>query len=257
MLKVSIITVCYNSAETIENTIQSVIAQTYKNIEYIIVDGKSTDITLAIINKYKENISTIICEKDNGIYDAINKGIMAASGDIVALLHADDFYANKNIIETIVTTFLKSNSDTVYGDLQYVDKTDTSIIKRNWISGNYYDGIFLKGWMPPHPSFFVRKYCYEKYGLFTNKLKSAADYEMMLRLLHKEKCTTAYIPEVLVKMRVGGKSNVTIANRIKANREDKQAWLMNDLKPSLFTLIRKPLSKLNQFIPFLSKKSPQ
>lgn len=247
MLKISIITVCYNSAKTIENTIQSVVSQDYENIEYILVDGKSSDDTLKIIEKYKSNILKIISEKDDGIYFAINKGIAFATGDVIAVLHADDFYTNPRIISEVANAFIEKKVDTVYGDLQYVDRNDVSIIKRNWKSESYNKENFLKGWMPPHPAFFVKKECYAKFGLFNTSLKSAADYELMLRLLYKHDCSTAYIPEVLVKMRVGGKSNVTFMNRIKANREDKKAWLMNGLKPGIFTFIRKPLSKLGQF----------
>ncbi len=247
MLKVSIITVCYNSSETIESTIQSVLEQDYQNIEYIIVDGKSTDTTLQIIDKYKPEITKIISEKDDGIYYAINKGIGIATGDIIAVLHADDFYSNPQVISKVVKKIEEENADTIYGDLQYVDREDTSFVKRNWKSGEYKDGLFLKGWMPPHPTFFVRKTCYEKYGKFNTILRSAADYELMLRFLHKYKCSTSYIPEVLVKMRIGGKSNVSLLNRIKANREDKKAWFMNGLKPGIFTLFLKPLSKLRQF----------
>lgn len=247
MLKVSIITVCYNSAETIEKTIQSVLEQDYQNIEYIIIDGKSTDNTQQIIDKYRSRISKVISEKDEGIYFAINKGIKIATGDIIAILHADDFYTNEQIISKVVNKFQEKQVDTVYGDLQYVDRKNTSIIKRYWKSGAYKDGMFLKGWMPPHPTFFVQKKCYEKFGTYNTILKFAADYELMLRLLHKYKCSNAYIPEVIVKMRVGGKSNVSLLNRIKANREDKTAWLLNDLKPGIFTLFLKPLSKLSQF----------
>jgi glycosyltransferase involved in cell wall biosynthesis len=247
MLKVSIITVCYNSASTIEATILSVLSQDYKNIEYIIVDGSSSDETLKIVDKYKNSISKIISEKDNGIYFAINKGIAASTGDIIGILHADDLYTSPDVISNVVKVFEDKKADTVYGDLQYVERSDTGKVTRNWRSGEYSHGLFLKGWMPPHPSFFVLKKCYDQYGLFNTTLRSAADYEMMLRLLHKNKCSTAYIQEVLVKMRVGGKSNVSIANRIRANREDKKAWLLNGLKPGMFTFIRKPLSKLGQF----------
>lgn len=247
MLKVTVITVCYNNAQTIEATIRSVISQDYNNIEYIIVDGSSTDNTLEIVEKYKTQISRIISEKDEGIYFAINKGIAVASGDIIAILHADDLYNTNQVIHKVVKAFDEQQVDTIYGDLQYVDRSDTSKITRHWRSGEYKTDIFLKGWMPPHPAFFVKKKCYDKYGLYNTVLRSAADYEFMLRLLHKYKCSTAYIPEVLVKMRVGGKSNVTFLNRIKANREDKKAWLMNNLKPGMFTFILKPLSKIGQF----------
>jgi len=247
MLKVSIITVCYNSAETIEDTILSVVSQDYASIEYIIVDGKSSDTTLSIIEKYNSKITKVHSEKDDGIYFAINKGISLASGDIIAVLHADDVYYSNHVISDVVNTFTEKNTDTVYGNLYYVDRIDTSKIKRQWISGGYTKKSFLKGWMPPHPSFFVRKKCYDKFGVFNTSLHSAADYELMLRFLFKHNCSASYLPQVLVKMRVGGKSNVSLMNRIKANREDKKAWLMNELKPSLFTFIRKPLSKLGQF----------
>jgi len=246
-MKVSIITVCYNSASTIEATIKSVLSQDYKDIEYIIVDGLSKDNTLQVVERYGSRISKIISEKDDGIYFAINKGIALATGEIIGILHADDFYTDDKVISKVVKAFLEKNTDTVYGDLQYVDREDTSKVKRHWSSGEYAHGLFFKGWMPPHPSFFVLKKCYDKFGVFNTTLRSAADYEMMLRLLHRYKCSTAYIPEVLVKMRVGGKSNVSLSNRIKANREDKKAWLLNGLKPGMFTLIRKPLSKLGQF----------
>ena len=247
MLSVSIITVCFNSAETIENTIQSVIEQDYSNIQYIVVDGKSKDDTLKILERYKEHISILLSEKDDGIYYAINKGIALATGDIIAILHADDFYCSNQVISSVVKTFQEKQTDTVYGDLQYVHRNDTNKVTRHWIAGAFNSELFRKGWMPPHPAFFVQRSCYIKFGVFNTDLNSSAVYEMMLRLLEKHKCSTQYIPQVLVKMRVGGKSNVSLTNRIKANREDKKAWLINGLKPGMFTLILKPLSKLGQF----------
>jgi glycosyltransferase involved in cell wall biosynthesis len=247
MLRVSIITVCYNSAETIEATIQSVIAQDYEHIEYIIIDGYSNDSTLEIVNRYKKNISLVVSEKDEGIYFAINKGIALATGDIVAILHADDFYSGNSIISAVVQVFQTKKVDTVYGDLQYVDRHQASKIIRHWKAGIYEPDLFLKGWMPPHPTFFVKKACYTAYGFYNTILRSSADYELMLRLLHKHRCSVFYIPDVLVKMRVGGQSNKSLLNRIHANREDKKAWKLNGLKPNWLTLIRKPLSKLKQW----------
>ncbi len=246
--KVSIITVCYNSAKTIEDTIQSVVNQTYDNIEYIIIDGLSTDNTLEIVNKYKDKITKIISEKDNGLYDAINKGIGLATGEIIANLNSDDFYIDNNVIADVVVKIEEEKSDTLYANLYYVDALDTNKVVRNWVSGQYKKGMFFKGWMPPHPTFFVRKKVYDQFGKFNLELKSAADYEIMLRFIHKYECSISYLPRVIVRMRIGGVSNVSLLNRLKANREDKKAWLMNDLKPKPYTLIFKPLSKVLQFL---------
>ena len=246
--KVSIITVCYNSERTVEDTLQSVINQSYPNIEYIVIDGVSTDNTLAIIDKYKDKISIVISEKDHGIYDAINKGIKLATGEIIANLNSDDFYIDNNVIADVVTTFEKEKTDTLYADLYYVDAVDTNKIVRYWKSKKYTEGLFLKGWIPPHPTFFVKKEVYDKHGLFDLQFKSAADYEIMLRFIHRFKTSIAYLPRVIVKMRVGGVSNASLKNRIKANQEDRKAWEVNDLKPHAFTLIFKPLSKLLQFV---------
>lgn len=245
--KVSIITVCYNSAETIEDTIQSVINQTYPNIEYIIVDGLSNDNTLEIVDKYKTQITKIVSEKDNGLYDAINKGVKLASGDIVAILNSDDFYIDNNVITDVVSKMKEEDSDTLYADLYYVNAIDTNKVVRNWVSGKYKSGSFYNGWMPPHPTFFVKKEVYNKYGIFNLELKSAADYELMLRFIHKHKCSISYLPRTVVRMRVGGVSNESLLNRLKANREDKKAWEINGLKPKPYTLLFKPLSKLGQF----------
>jgi glycosyltransferase involved in cell wall biosynthesis len=246
-MKVSIITVAFNAEQYIEDAILSVLNQAYSNIEYIIVDGASTDNTLKICKKYKDKISKIISEPDKGIYDAMNKGVYQASGDIIGILNADDFYAHQNVIQHIVDTFITNNSEAVYGDLLYVHPIHTDKIVRTWKSGPYKENIFLKGWMPPHPSFFLKKECYDKYGLYSLDLKSAADYELMLRMLHKNKVKVSYLNEITTKMRTGGVSNSSFKNRFKANREDKKAWLMNGLKPGIFTLIRKPLSKIKQY----------
>lgn len=246
--KVSIITVCHNSEITIEDTIQSVIGQTYSNIEYIIIDGLSSDNTLNIVKKYQDKLSKIISEKDNGLYDAINKGIKIATGDIVAILNSDDLYQDNNVIADVVSLFEKQHLDACYADLVYVDRSDTSKTVRYWKSGSYKDGLFFKGWMPPHPTFFVKHEVYNKYGTFNLDLKSAADYEIMLRFVHKNKIRIGYLPRVIVRMRIGGVSNVSLINRLKANREDKKAWEINGLKPKPFTLVFKPLSKIGQFL---------
>lgn len=247
-MKISIITVTYNSAETVEDTIKSVIGQTYPDIEYIIVDGLSKDNTLEIVNKYRSKIARVISEKDKGIYDAINKGVDLATGEVVAILNSDDLYNHETVIASVMKTFTDTGADAVYGDLVYVDRKDTGRVTRTWKSGIYKEGKFLKGWMPPHPSFFVKRWCYQRYGKFHTHFKTSADYELMLRFIHVNKIKLAYLSDILVRMRLGGQSNVSIANRIEANREDRRAWELNGLKPGRFTLIRKPLSKIFQFI---------
>ncbi len=246
-MKVSIITATYNSANTIIDTINSVHNQTYSDIQHLIIDGLSTDDTVQIIRTTPTFKGDIYCEKDKGIYDAMNKGIALAKGDIIGILNSDDFYADETVIEDVVKVFEETNCDAVYGNLVYVDSVDTKIIKRTWISGSYKRENFLKGWMPPHPTFFVRKDLYAKYGNFNISLSSAADYELMLRFLYKYNVKLAYLQKTLVQMRVGGKSNVSINNRIIANLEDRKAWKMNGLKPNWYTLYLKPLRKLSQF----------
>ncbi|CAG5083845.1 glycosyltransferase family 2 protein [Parvicella tangerina] len=245
-MKVSIITIAYNSAETIEDTIKSVVSQDYSDIEYIIIDGGSTDATLEIIDRYKDKISTVVSEPDQGIYDAMNKGVDSATGDLIGILNSDDIYADEKVITDIVKTI--GDKEAIYADLVYVDREATDKVTRYWKSGEYKKGAFVKGWMPPHPTFFVRKACYDKYGTYDLRLKSAADYECMLRMIHKHEITLAYLPRVITKMRVGGQSNVTVNNRVKANQEDRLAWELNGLEPKFYTLYLKPLRKVGQFL---------
>lgn len=245
-MKVSIITIAYNSAETIEDTIKSVTSQDYSDLEYIIIDGGSTDDTLAIVEKYKDKISKVISEPDKGIYDAMNKGVANATGELIGILNSDDIYADEKVVSDIVEKI--GEKDAIYADLVYVDRDKTDKVTRYWKSGEYKKGDFLKGWMPPHPTFFVRKKCYNDYGTYNLKLKSAADYECMLRMIHKHEISLAYLPRVITKMRVGGQSNVTVNNRVKANQEDRMAWEMNGLQPKFYTLYLKPLRKVGQFL---------
>lgn len=247
MAKISIITVTYNSAATLENTIQSVLLQDHPDVEYIVVDGLSTDDTLSVIRKYRHKLDQFVSEKDNGLYYAINKGIAMATGDIIGILHADDFYLGDHALSNIDACFAKTGADAVYANLYYVDKDNTDKIVRKWNSGNYKPGDFLWGWMPPHPAFFVKREVYEKYGTFNTALRSAADYELMLRFIHKHKIKLAYLPEYIVKMRTGGQSNANVKNRVKANLEDRKAWELNGLKPYFFTLTLKPLRKVFQY----------
>jgi glycosyltransferase involved in cell wall biosynthesis len=246
-VKISIITVTYNSAATLEQTIRSVIGQTYKNIEYIIVDGKSTDGTLGIVEKYISAIAKVHSEKDEGLYDGINKGIAMATGDVIGILHSDDFYANPDVLQRYSDAFTKTGADAVYADLHYVDRNNTSKIVRTWKSGQYKSGSFLNGWMPPHPTFFARTETYRKLGIYDLQFKTAADYELMLRFVEKHKIKLAYLPYTTVKMRTGGVSNASMKNRVAANLEDRKAWEKNGLRPRFYTLYLKPLRKLLQF----------
>ncbi len=248
-MKLSIITISFNSAETIEDTLQSVIGQdAFDQVEYIIIDGGSTDGTMDIVNRYKESIDIIVSEPDKGLYDAMNKGVQHATGDIVGILNSDDIYVDSSVLDKVIKLFESSRADGVYADLCYVDRQDTSKVTRKWISGEYKKNAFKKGWMPPHPTFFVKKLKYTQLGTYNTSLKTSADYELMLRFIHKHGIKLAYLNEVITLMRVGGQSNTSIWNRLSANEEDRHAWKINGLSPGLFTFIRKPLSKIGQFI---------
>jgi glycosyltransferase len=247
-LKVSIITISYNAADTLEDTILSVINQSYDDLEYIIVDGASDDDSLQIIDKYRHQIDKVVSEPDEGMYYAMNKGIRLATGDVIAILNADDTYASHSIIEKVVTELNEAGTDSLYGDLHYVDRNRAENVVRSWKAGKFVRNFFLKGWMVPHPTFFVRRKVYEKYGLFNTDLTTSADYEFMVRVLYKEKISTTYLPEVMVHMKRGGQSNQSIQNRIRANKEDRMAWDINGLKPETFTFIKKPFRKISQFL---------
>lgn len=246
-MKISIITVTYNSAKTISDTLKSISSQDYTDIEHIIVDGNSQDETLQLVREFT-HVSKLISEKDDGIYHAMNKGIKMATGDVIGILNSDDVYARTDVLSKIANLFADKNIKASYGDLQYVKATDMTKVVRSWKSGKFKPSYFYFGWMPPHPTFFVRKEVYEKVGLFNTSLKSAADYELMLRILFKNQFQAAYLPEILVKMRTGGVSNSSLVQRVLANRQDRLAWKINELKPYFFTLYLKPLRKIFQFL---------
>ena len=245
--KISIITVAFNSAKTIKGTIESIISQDYNNIEYLIIDGGSTDGTLDIVKSYAEHVKYYVSEPDNGIYDAMNKGIKAATGDVIGILNSDDFYPNSFVLSNVAKLFQKYSCDAVYGDLVYVKANDINKIKRYWQAGEYSTSKIKNGWMLPHPTFFVKKKIYTRYGLYDTDLKSAADYEMILKLLYKHNISVHYLPMILVNMRMGGESNKSFWNRIKANKEDSLAWTKNQLNKPMFVRLKKPLQKLRQF----------
>ena len=247
MIPISIITATYNSAGTVRDTLESVKKQRYSPIEHIIIDGKSTDATLEIVSNYA-HVSRVLSEKDGGIYDAMNKGIQLATGEVIGILNSDDVYATDHVLQQVADLFKDDSVDACYADLQYVKANDLSQVVRTWKSGSHHPKSFFYGWMPPHPTFFVRRRVYDQVGYFNLTLKSAADYELMLRIFVKHQFNIAYLPQIIVKMRTGGLSNASFKNRIRANKEDRMAWKMNGLTPYFYTLYLKPLRKLGQFL---------
>jgi glycosyltransferase len=245
--KITIVTAVFNRANTIASAIESVLAQTYSNIEYIVIDGMSQDGTDQIVNQYSDRISKTIREPDKGIYDALNKGIRMASGDVVGFLHADDLLADSQTVEHIAAAFRRTGCDAVYGGLHYVDSQDPSRIVRNWKPVPYRINRFFWGWMPPHPTCYIRTDCYNRYGMYNQSMSISADYELLVRMMVKHRIQVSSIDKVLVKMRVGGKSNASIKNRLLANREDVQAWTANGLNPPCGLRIMKPGRKLLQY----------
>jgi glycosyltransferase involved in cell wall biosynthesis len=250
---ISIITATLNAAETLSDNLTCIQLQIESQadegqIEHILIDGGSTDTTLQIAKKQGGHISTILSEPDQGMYDAMNKGIRLAKGDIIGILNADDVYVASDVLEKVAKVFKDPEIDACYGDLCYVKDSPDKEIVRYWKSGSFHPNKFYWGWMPPHPTFFVRRKVYEQFGLFNLDLGTAADYEIMLRFLLKHNLKAAYIPQVLVHMRTGGASNVTVKSRLKANKNDRQAWRVNGLKPYPWTLMAKPVRKIGQWI---------
>lgn len=246
-MKISIITVVYNGEKTIRDTLDSVLTQTYPHVEYIVIDGNSGDSTMKIVQSYGDRIHRVVSEPDKGIYDAMNKGIKLATGEVIGLLNADDLYASSDVLAEVARQFTETQADAVYGDLLYVAQDDIEKVRRTWKAGLYRVGDFLWGWMPPHPTFFIKRECYQKFGDFRLDMRSAADYELMLRMIHKNGVKLSYIQKTLVRMRVGGVSNSTLRNRWIANRNDLRAWKTNELQPYPFTVLLKPIRKILQF----------
>lgn len=246
-MKVSIITVTYNSAKTLQRTLDSVKEQTYKDIEHILVDGASTDGTLDIIHANEKSIARYVSEPDEGIYDAINKGIKMATGSIIGILNSDDVLSNEFVIEQIVRTMRREKADIVYGDLVYVDREDGDKIVRYWRSNKFKRRQLYFGWMPPHPTMYVRRQVYEDCGLYSTALRISADYDLMLRVFSRDRYKKAYIPQVLIRMAMGGISNRNIKTIWLKSREDYRVLRFNDVG-GLFTLLYKNLRKLVQFL---------
>ena len=243
MLKVSLITISYNSSKTIYNTLKSVEKQSSKNVENIIVDGRSTDNTLKICYSFP-HIDKIISEPDEGVYDAFNKGIESAKGDIIGFLNSDDVYYEEDSLNYIVKNF-DSETDCVFGNLQYVNLKGE--IVRNWNSRNFRKGDFKKAWMPAHPTFYCRKYIYEKYGAYNPKYKIAGDFELMLRVLEKNSIKSKFIDRILVKMLSGGISNRGINSKMQILKEEFEAFKENSIKVNKLSYIINKMIKIRQF----------
>lgn len=245
-MKISIITATYNSEKTIKHTLNSVLEQNYKNIEHIIVDGLSSDDTLNIIHQSSNNICKIISEKDKGIFDALNKGIAHASGDVIGFLHSDDFFASNDAVTSIINQFKNTNTDAVYGDLEYVSNTDINKVIRHWKSGSYHKNKLKNGWMPPHPTFYMRREIYQQLGGFNLNYQIAGDYESILRYLFLNNISVSYCPKTLVKMRTGGISNRNLKSIMLKTLEDMRAMK----SVGLFVpqaIVMKNLTKVCQF----------
>jgi glycosyltransferase involved in cell wall biosynthesis len=247
-MKLSIITVVYNNQRTIENAIQSVLSQSYQNLEYIIIDGKSTDGTIEIINSYRDKITYFISESDRGIYDAMNKGITLASGDIIGLLNSDDLFADSEVLKDVMSYFQSDEKlDILYGDLVYVKRDRINKIVRKWISRQYFPLFYERGNVPPHPTLFVRSKVYKEAGVFILSYKLAADYEFMLRVFKKYHYKIKYINRMMILMRLGGATNNSLKNIFKGNQEILLAWKGNNLRVPIMLMPFRLIKKILQF----------
>ncbi|MBD1846004.1 glycosyltransferase [Cyanobacteria bacterium FACHB-63] len=247
-MRVSIITVTYNAGATIRDTIESVLAQDYPNVEHIIVDGASSDNTVEIVQSYGDRIAQFISEPDRGMYDGMNKGIKLATGDVVAILNADDFYVDSRVISTIVEQFEQHQVDSVFGDLVYVKHDNPDKIVRYYSSASFHPGKFAYGWMPAHPTFVVKRWAFDRYGYFKTDYKIAADYELLIRFLAIHKLSYHYLPQVLVKMRTGGASTANLSSNWILNREIVRGCLENGIQTNMTKVLSKYFVKVFQLV---------
>lgn len=246
-MKFSLITVCRNAASVIGETLESVVGQTHPDIEVIMIDGASTDGTRAIVERYKDRIAHFVSEPDKGIYDAMNKGLRAATGDVIGFVNAGDLLMTPHVIAQLADAFQRSGADAVYGDIIMVDALDLNKVKRTWRSGAYDRLNFRKGWMPPHIATFIKRSVYDRFGHFRADLRIAADYEILHRFLYKERISAIHLPEILVRFRLGGMSNGSVRHVLEANREVRRSWRLNGQPAPPLLVTRKLWSKVLQF----------
>jgi len=248
-MKISIITSTFNSEKYINDCLNSVAMQTYEDIEHIIIDGMSSDRTLKIISKHSYKPAKVISEEDQGIYDALNKGIKNATGSIIGFLHSDDIFENEYVIEELVSAFEESNSDLVYGNILHVHQENTKKIFRTWNTLPFKKDLLQEGWMPPHNGLFVKRRIFLKHGVYNINFKIAADYEWILRVFSKDSVKATYIDKLILRQRIGGKSNGSLLKIVQVMIEDYKALRSNQngLVESVKILTRKKLSKLDQF----------
>lgn len=246
-LQISLITAVFNRAQTLGEALRSIHNQTWQNIEHIVIDGGSTDGTLAVLDQHRDRIAEMVSEPDQGLYDALNKGIRKASGDVVGFMHADDQFASPHAVARIASAFEDPAVEAVYGDLAYVKQGDVSKVVRYWRAGRYQRDQLAHGWMPPHPTFYVRREIYSRLGVFDTRYRISADYDNMLRLLWGGGVRASYIPEVLVRMRTGGVSNRSLLNVLLKSREDYAAMRKHGIG-GLRALLMKNVTKLPQFV---------
>lgn len=246
-MKISLITVVYNGEAFLHECFNSVIQQDYPHIEYLVIDGGSTDKTLSIINQNRSHIDCFVSEKDNGLYDAINKGIRQSTGDIIGILNADDMFASTDVLSQVASTFTANPTiDGLYGDLDYVHPTSHKII-RKWRAKKTTFQDLKNGWMPAHPTMYLKRELFDRYGMYALDLGTAADYELILRYFYTHKIKTEYLPVLMVNMRMGGVSNQSLSSRFSALINDYNALKRNNVPNAIMVLCKKKLSKLGQF----------
>ncbi len=244
-MKITLITTTFNSAATIRETLESVSRQDYPNIEHIIIDGASKDETLDIVQSYP-SVSLIVSEPDKGIYDAMNKGIKLATGDIIGILNSDDILASDTIISDVANAFKSNSIEALYGNLSYFRTGAEDKVARLWCSKPYYDRFFEDGELPPHPTLYVRRQVYDRVGVFRTDFKITADIDFMFRLFKISTCKSFFLDKIMVKMRLGGVSTSGLGSYWTVTRETKKIWIENGLRYPLTLYVIRPFKKIRQ-----------